>query len=218
MKFHLNYIPKKSDFEINHKDPILLIGSCFAENIGEKLVKSKFSTYINPSGILFNPISIYNCVNTILEKKIVDDSFILERDGCYYSYMHHSSFSSESKTELLNIINASVTTSFDFLKKAKVLIITFGSSFVYHHKILNETVANCHKQASSHFEKKMLDVNEVVALYASLLLNLQLLNPKLKVIFTVSPVKYLKDCVEENNLSKSTLRLSINKLVKENEN
>ena len=127
MKFHLNYIPKKSDFEINHKDPILLIGSCFAENIGEKLVKSKFSTYINPSGILFNPISIYNCVNTILEKKIVDDSFILERDGCYYSYMHHSSFSSESKTELLDRINASVTTSFDFIKKANVLIITFGS-------------------------------------------------------------------------------------------
>ncbi|WP_317900085.1 GSCFA domain-containing protein [Aurantibacillus circumpalustris] len=218
MKFHLNYIPKKNDFEINHKDTILLMGSCFAENIGTQLINSKFRTCVNPNGILFNPTSIYNCIEAAVHKSATDESFILERNGLYYSYMHHGSFSSENKNQLLGKLNESVNSTHDFIKKTNVLIITFGSAFVYHHKTLNETVANCHKQASSNFEKRLLEVDEIVKTYVSLISEVKVLNPEIKIIFTVSPVKYLKEGVEENNLSKATLILSINKLVKENAN
>lgn len=218
MQFHLNYTPQKFDFTIDHNSKVFLMGSCFSENIGSLLNDHKFKTYSNPNGILFNPKSIYNCLNNIIENKPFDENLILMRDDIYYSYLHHSSINDSNKNSLIEKINFENKKAHQFLKECDQLIITFGTAFLYHHLELDQTVANCHKQASSSFEKKRISVNEIIENYSDLIRKLQNLNPKLKLIFTVSPVKYLKDGIIENNLSKSTLILAIHELLNQTKN
>jgi hypothetical protein len=213
MKLHLDYIPKKPNFSIGHKDIVMLVGSCFAENIGRLLDDFKFNSLINPNGILFNPLSILTCLENILHNKSASDEYILERDNVYYSYFHHSSVSDTKKSALIHKINSVTHSSHDFLKKANILIITFGTAFIYQNKHLNITVTNCHKQPLQNFNKRLLKVEEIVERYSQLITHMKTLNPGLKMIFTVSPVKYLKDGVEENNLSKSTLLLAVHDIV-----
>ncbi|MEO6305136.1 MAG: GSCFA domain-containing protein [Bacteroidia bacterium] len=218
MKFNLNYTPPKFDFEIDHKQKLFLLGSCFSENIGDLLSEHKFKTYANPNGILFNPASIHQCLTDILNLKNLSDNFILTRNGLFYSYLHHTSINAPSANELKEKINIQTQKANNFLKESDVLIITFGTAFFYHHLTTGQVVANCHKQPQQIFEKNLLAVNEIVSAYSGLLKKIQNLNPKLKIIFTVSPVKYLKDGVIENNLSKSTLVLAIHELLKQNKN
>ena len=213
MKFHLNYTPAKASFQISHKDSLLLVGSCFSENIGNLLRDSKFNASVNPGGILFNPSSIYSFLNAALNDEKIDENLLLERDGLFYSFLHHSSFSSSSKNELIEKINTETSNTNLFLKSTKVLIITFGTAFIYRHYKLKQTVANCHKQPTDTFTKELSEVDQIVDLYSNLIEKIKKINPSLKIIFTVSPVKHLKDGVELNNLSKSTLLLSIHKLV-----
>lgn len=218
MKFHLNYTPKKFDFEIDHKQNLFLIGSCFSENIGGLLEQHKFKAYSNPNGILFNPASIHQNLTDILNLKDLSDNFILSRDGLYYSYLHHTSVNAATTKELKENINHTTKEANARLKESDLLILTFGTAFFYHHLTSGQVVANCHKQPQQIFEKNLLAPNEIVSAYTGLIKKIQAFNPKLKIIFTVSPVKYLKDGVVENNLSKSALILSIHELIKQNKN
>jgi hypothetical protein len=215
MQFHLNYNPKPSESKIDHQHKIMLIGSCFAENIGGYLKSHKFKTFVNPNGILFNPNSIYCSLINCIENKTIDDSYILKRNELFFSYLHHSSTYHQDKNELALKLNTIQKEAHYFIKETDYLIITFGTAFVYTHKQHKTVVANCHKQPSTDFEKKLLTVEEIVADYKNLIHQLKLFNPKVKIIFTVSPVKYLKDGVEENNISKATLLLAIHQLKKE---
>jgi hypothetical protein len=218
MKFHLNYIPKKPEFTIDHQSKILLVGSCFAENIGALLNDHKFSVMTNPNGILFNPVSIYNCLNSALTETNLDEKLVLEREGVFLSYFHHSSVSGKTKKGLINKVQVISKNTIDFIKTTDILIITFGTAFIYEHKHSGQIVANCHKQSASSFDKKMLEVGQVTEMYSKLIEGLLKINPTLKIIFTVSPVKYLKDGVEENNLSKSVLLLGVNAVVSKFQN
>ena len=218
MQFHLNYTPSKFDFEINHTHKLFLIGSCFSENINHFLNDYKFKTYTNPNGILFNPISISDCLGTILNNTSVHENVILQREDVYLSYLHHSSINSSNKTLLLEKINTEIVKANTFLKECDFLIITFGSAYAYRHLQLNHTVANCHKQPASNFDKQLIPLNEIITNYSVVIKNLHNFNPKLKIIFSLSPVKYLKDGVIENNLSKSTLTIAIHEIIKQNSN
>lgn len=212
MKFHLDHIPAKPGFEIDHASKVFLTGSCFSENIGHLLKEHKFAAYPNPSGILFNPVSIYQTLKNSIHLTTFDKKYLLNRGGIFLSYLHHSSVNSADKEALAAKINAENEAAHAFLKNAGYLIITFGSAYFYEHTGLNAAVANCHKQAGNTFEKKLADASDIVYMYAELIKDLQQLNPSLKLIFTVSPVKHLKDGLIENNLSKATLLLSIHKL------
>lgn len=214
MQFHLNYRPTASNFKIAHSDDVFLLGSCFSENIHQYLHNYKFKTLSNPNGILFNPASIAACLKNILHQSDLNEKYVLERDGLFYSYLHHSSVSDSNKKELLKKINSDNLAAFSFLKQAKVLIITFGSAYTFDHRELDASVANCHKQKGILFLKKLLNVHDIVTEYSHLIRKLLLLNSELKMVFTVSPVKYLKDGVVENNLSKSVLLLAVHELVK----
>jgi hypothetical protein len=143
---------------------------------------------------------------------------ILKRDDIFYSYLHHSSINSSNENDLKENINSENKKAHQFLNECDQLIITFGTAFLYQHIALNKTVANCHKQAATAFEKKCISVTEIIESYSVLIQKLQKFNPKLKLIFTVSPVKYLKDGIVENNLSKSTLILAIHELLIQNNN
>jgi hypothetical protein len=218
MQLYLNHTPKKPDFEINHTHKIALIGSCFAENIGILLNNYKFNTLLNPNGILFNPKSILSCITPNILAKEYDNSLLIKRGNLYFSYLHHSYVYANSESELIAKINETNLHTQYFLKQANFLMITFGSAYVYYHTQLNQTVANCHKQPANLFEKKLLTVTDIVNDYISAITKIQGLHPNLKLIFTVSPVKYLKDGVEENFISKSTLRIAINDIISQTKN
>jgi hypothetical protein len=214
MRFHLDHIPEKQGFEIDHSQRIFLSGSCFSDHIGGLLKDYKFNALTSPSGNLFNPLSIYAGLIHLMEQGPINENLVLEREGLFFSYLHHSSVHAQSKEGLMQQIAASNARATAFLKETDYLILTFGTAFFYHHRQLNTVVANCHKQPQQVFEKKMAELGLIVEHYSRLIEKLQQFNPKLKIIFTVSPVKYLKDGLVENTLSKAALHLAIHQLIK----
>ena len=216
MKFRTELNIDKADFEISHKDKLMFIGSCFSHNIGSKFEALKFDININPNGIIFNPISICNTLNNVIDNCKLEAKDVVENNELYHSFLHHGSFSRLTYKELEGKVNKSTEIAHNFLKNAKVLFVTFGSAFTYLYK--DGVVANCHKIPQSKFIKRILEVPEIVESFSLVLNKLKIFNPNLKVVFTVSPVRHVKDGIVENNLSKSTLLLAINKLEKANLN
>lgn len=202
---------------INHTDLLLILGSCFAENIAEKLVLSKFNTVANPFGIIYNPISIANSFNHILTNTPFKEGDLLFFNDKWLSLQHHGNFSNRNKTACLQHINQSISLANKQLKKANYLFITFGSAWVYEHSDYG-IVANCHKIPSNQFLKRLLTVDEIVETYQALINNIKNLNADVQIVFTVSPVRHTKDGLWENNLSKAVLHLSIKKLTEKFEN
>lgn len=212
MEFRLELDIKKSTSLINYKDKIMLCGSCFTENIGSKLDYHKFKTLQNPNGILFNPVSIAKSVTSYIENKQYTEDELFYFNDIWQSWEHHSRFSSVDKNASLKMINDSQKEAYGFLKEADWLMLTLGSAFVY--ELDNrEAVANCHKVPTDKFNKRLLSVDEVLSVLDNLMHRLFLFNPYLKIIFTISPVRHLRDGFVENNRSKATLIQAVHHLV-----
>lgn len=203
---------KKFTNNISYKNKILIIGSCFSENIGKKFIDNKFTTIVNPFGILYNPISISNSLGMIIEKKTFSEENIFYHNEQWHSFYHHGKFSKSSKEEVLNLINNSICESNKFINELDYLIITFGSSYVYRHKETNIIVSNCHKLPENRFDQYMLNIEEMENKWIDLINNLKEKNKDIKIIFTVSPIRYLKYGFASNSLSKSNLLVLVNKL------
>lgn len=201
LPFHLPTLP----FKISYKDKILLIGSCFSEEIGNKFNDIKFNVLQNPNGILYDPMSIVDALSSYIENKTYKTENLFELNGLWHSWQHHSLFSGIDQNEVLEKINMSQVEAHHFLKKANFLIITFGTAFKYQLKNTREDVANCHKAPAAFFEKILLPTKEITSSVLSTLTALEEFNPDLKIIFTISPVKHVKDGVIENNRSKARL-------------
>lgn len=201
-----------SQSEIKHSDIIMIMGSCFAENIGNKLSDNKFRCDRNPFGILYNPMSIYEALSRILENNRYTESELMESGGKWFSLMHHGSFSSASKEECLNNINIRISEGHENLKKADWLIITFGTARVYRWSDDGRIVGNCHKLNSRLFTRELLEIDDVVSSYTSLITRIKEVNPKIKIIFTVSPIRHAKDGMHGNQISKSVLLVAIDKI------
>ncbi len=198
------YQPK---FSIDAEDNLFLIGSCFAENIGARLQNAKFNTVINPFGIIFNPISISNSLQQLLNNHKYQENELFENNGIWQSFNFHSRFSDENKENCFQKINQRISEASGALKKTNVLFITLGSAHVYKLKSENRIVANCHKLPAALFEKLFLNFEQTVLHYTDLLGQLHKSNPDLKIILTVSPVRYLSDGFVENQKSKALLIL-----------
>src|SRR6478735_8955498 len=134
MKFHLDFNPAPSEFKINHTQTSFLIGSCFSENIGEKLKDRKFKIISNPGGNLFNPFSIQRTLSDLIKEEKANSKFFIQRDAGYYSYLHHSSITARTENELATKINSISQECISFLRSCNYLFITFGTAFYYHHK------------------------------------------------------------------------------------
>ncbi len=218
MEFFLPFQIKPFPFKISYTDKILFIGSCFSEEIGNKMTSLKFDVLQNPNGILYDPISITDSLFSYIENKPFDKENLFELNGLWHSWKHHSSFSGISKKEVLNKIETPIKQAHLFLKEAKILIITFGTAFNYQLKNNFNNVANCHKAPANWFIKTLLPAEEIKADLLSAISALELFNPELKIIFTVSPVKHIKDGLEENNRSKARLIEAAHAVVEEKEN
>jgi hypothetical protein len=217
MQFRLEFEPKALSPKINIADNIMLLGSCFTEHMNDKLRQCKFNTLQNPHGVLFNPISISNAIKSYSTFTLVDHADVFFHQGIWNHWSFHSSRSKTDADQTIASMNNNISAGNIFLQKAGWLIITFGSAFVYEIN-QNYTVANCHKMPAHIFNKRMLQIDEIVDNYTSLIHDLAVFNPALKIIFTVSPVRHSRDGFVENNRSKSVLLLSIERIISEHAN
>jgi len=194
------------------------MGSCFAENIGEIVQQYKFNVSINPHGVLYNPASIALALRRYVNNKPIQENDLFFANECWNSWEHHSRFSNSDKQNCITEINKNVSSAHDFLKQAEWLFITFGSAFVYKLTETNQLVGNCHKIPQKEFTKSLLTVVEIIEDYQTLISGLKKINNKLKIVFTVSPVRYVRDGVVENNLSKARLIEAVHDIEKQNDN
>ena len=204
----------KPSFSINHAQRILMLGSCFVDEIGAKLQADKFNCLVNPFGVLYNPASIAALLLRSISEREYDDQSpeILFADGLFHSWMHHSQFSSANKQELLDKLNSTLLLVSEWLQQADILIITFGTSYIYRLKDTGMLVSNCHKQPDSLFLRQRLSAYDIADSWKTLLQLLHSVNPKLHVIFTVSPIRHKRDGLHENQLSKAELLLAIDQI------
>jgi hypothetical protein len=214
MEFRLEYNPSPSSIKIDINNKLLLVGSCFTEHIHSQLKKYKFSTLQNPHGTLFNPFSIFKAISSYINQDGPTDDDLFFQHGLWNSWDFHSSISHEEKFTALAGMTHHIKKGHDFLKTTDFLFITLGSAFVY--ELENQVVvANCHKLPSSVFTKRLLDPAEIINGFRSLFSNLISFNKNIKVIFTISPVRHLRDGFIENNKSKAVLIHSVDKIVQE---
>jgi hypothetical protein len=209
---------QKADFDINFKSKQMFLGSCFTENIGNKFLELSFKTDLNPFGIIYNPVSVLNSIEFLHNGKLFDENDLEYSHEQWFSFFHHSRFSFSDKNQCLNNINNRISYSSEFLKNTDFLFLTFGSALTYVLLKTGQTVSNCHKIPSKEFEKKLLSVDYIIAEYSDFINKIQFENPKLKIIFTVSPIRHWKDGAIENMHSKSILLVAIHKLIKKFEN
>ena len=220
MKFRSEFFPKDFKNKIKHTDKIMLIGSCFTEQIGSRLQSLKFSTLQNPNGILFNPVSISRALESYINKKQFTQEDLFYNNELYGSWLHHTQFSGLNESEVLEEINNSQNNATEFLAKADWLILTLGSSFIYERKNedqnnYNNVVANCHKIPADKFNRRLLSSEEIGHLLKSMIQKLKGHNPNLKIIFTISPVRHLREGFVENNRSKAALIQAVHSLINE---
>lgn len=215
MNLQTHVLIPKAKFEISHHSNMLLFGSCFSENIGSKLVENKFSVNVNPFGVLYNPISIYNTVNRLLNKNLFTEEDFIFHNNQFHSLMHHGSFSRPRLNEAIQHVNNEFNVAATKLENADVLLITFGTSYIFKWNETKEVVGNCHKIPANRFTRTRLSVEEISLEWNSLMAKMLNISPNLKVIFTVSPIRHFKDGAHENQISKSILHLSIDKLMKQ---
>ena len=209
----------KFEWETGYSKKNIFMGSCFTENVGNKMAALKYSVDINPFGILYNPVSVANGIDILLNKKEFTADDLIQHNSLWHSFYHHGKFSSADKNDTLQTINNRIKSSSDYLKNADFLFITFGTAWVYKYRSTGKTVSNCHKISAKEFNRVRLSVNEIVEIYKKLLADIKKINPELKVVFTVSPIRHWKDGAVENQRSKSTLLLAIDEIIKaSNEN
>ena len=204
----------KAPFKISHLSKSLLLGSCFAENIGCLMRENKFDCDVNPFGILYNPLSVSKALDDIIACKHYGPDDLFFHQECYHSYMHHGSFSATNREMVLDTINTRLSKASQRLAQTEVLIITFGTAWVYYLQSTREVVSNCHKMPAKTFVRERLTVNDIVETYSSLIAKLQQCSPNLRLLFTVSPIRHVKDGLHENQLSKATLLLAIDELTR----
>jgi hypothetical protein len=203
-----------SKFKLSHSIKSVLIGSCFADNIGSRLKTCKFPVEHNPFGVLYNPVSIKTSLEILMDKKMFTESDLFFYNDQWISFNHYSAFSHPDKIECLRQINERIKNAAEFLKNSSSLFITFGTAWVYQFRETGKIVANCHKLPANKFKRFLLDLKDIVNGYSEFYKKLKEFNPEIKIIFTVSPIRHWKDGAEMNQVSKSALILAIYELRK----
>lgn len=208
----------KSESPISHSSKILSMGSCFAQTIGQKMLDSKLDILVNPFGTIFHPNALADLLEAGISGNQPDENLISERERLFFHYSAHSDLVGKSKEELLEKLNQRIELTGEYLKTGTHLIMTFGTAWVYEFKKTQTLVANCHKQPSNFFEKRLLSLDEMKMALEKLISKLSVFNPNMKIVLTVSPVRHIKDGIPENQLSKSLLRVLCADLERESEN
>ncbi|MFP4164273.1 MAG: GSCFA domain-containing protein [Chitinispirillaceae bacterium] len=197
---------------LTHSDSILMLGSCFAENIGSYLEENLFGVVVNPTGILYNPQSLSSALIRILEGKTYSKDDLFFHEGLWRSFDHHSRFSTPDREETLERINSGLSIGHEQSRKLDVLVITLGTAFAYKKADSGRIVSNCHKLPGSRFHRELASISTIVSSLGNALDMILQIRPSLRIIATTSPVRHMRDNPHENSVSKAHLISSLHEL------
>jgi len=188
------------------------LGSCFAENIGQRLENLKFKIDRNPFGILYHPISIFNGLERLLDNENFTENELFAHHGLWHSFAHHGGFSKIEKTATLNGIQQRFTETQTALQNTNQLLLTFGTAYVFEYKKTGKIVANCHKLPNQDFNRRCLTIEEITNTFIPFLQQLKKQNPPFQTIATISPIRHIRDGLIENQKSKAILRVALTEI------
>lgn len=197
---------------IRHGSPILMLGSCFADNIGACLTSLLFEATVNPFGAIYNPLSILGAIKLLQNDKGIAENSLFEHSGLHHSFFFHSSYSAESRSDALEKMNRSIAEGAKALREASVVILTPATTWTFFEKETGAPVANCHKLPAARFNHRCLSLEECRNILEETVERILAVKPDVKIIFTVSPLRYLGLGAHGNQLSKSALLLAIDSL------
>lgn len=212
--FRTEFNPSPSGLKIGYDNKLMFIGSCFSENMSSILSENGFRVINNPFGILFHPFSIRECLEAVMTKRKFNASEFFLQNERYHHFSLHSELAFSEVKQTADTVNTRIEFAHEYLKSTNVLFITFGTAWVYEHNTSGTTVANCHKIHSSEFTRRKLGVNDIVSDFSYLINHLRNFNPSLKIVFTISPVRHLRDGFTENSHSKATLNIAVHELIR----
>lgn len=198
---------------ISHSSPVMLVGSCFTDNIGGCMRDELFDVCVNPFGPIYNPASVLRAVETVVSRHHITEEELFEHEGRLHSFLFHSRYSAPSRGEAMLKMNMSIERAYQTLHDAGILIITLGTTRVFMRGEDSEVVANCHKLPAREFEERTLSLEECTDLLTRTVTTARQLNPDVKVIFTVSPLRYLSHGAHANSISKATLLMAIDRVI-----
>ena len=204
---------KQKDNLIDYHAKVILLGSCFSENIGSKFEYYKFQNTINPFGILFHPKAIETFIERVVKQDFYSEQDLVLQNEQYHCFDAHSSLSNSNKEELVSNLNSVLKSTHQQIIEGTHLVITLGTSWVYHHTERNQIVANCHKIPQKEFEKRILTVLEIESSLKNIEQLVRSVNADIQLIYTVSPVRHLKDGFVENQQSKAHLLSAIHNVI-----
>ena len=218
MKLQTQLVLKPESNQIDYTSKVLLLGSCFTENIGEKLNYFKFRNAQNPFGVVFHPLAIETLVSRALEEQVFTEKDIFFYNDQWHCFEVHSLLSRLEKDEFLQVLNKQLTVLREYLISASHIIFTYGTAWAYRHGETKTLVANCHKVSQSKFTKELLSIEEISASIAKTVSRIQAVNPKVVIIGTISPVRHLKDGFVENMRSKAHLIAALHQAMEKQTN
>ena len=218
MKFFLSFPIQPLSQKVSYTDKIMMVGSCFSTEMGSKLEALKFDVLQNPTGIIYHPLVIAEVLDRIVAKAYFEESELINKDNQWISWLHHSSFAGTEPESTLQAMNHQLDYSHNYLKNGHFLFLTPATAFGYHLKTTNQLVANCHKMPAQIFTKELFSIEDICKGLSNTLHRLKKFNPRLVIVFTISPVKHYRDGIIENNISKAHIISAVHKVVTEFEN
>jgi len=214
MQFRTQIPLSKSSNPIDYNSKVLSFGSCFAENMADKFDYFKFQNETNPFGIIFNPVSIEKVIERAVTENWFTEKDVFFHNERWHSFEVHSDLSNSDRQELLETLNKAISETNKQLKEATHIIITYGTSWIYRNLESDEIVANCHKVPQKQFSKELLPVDVIQKSTQNTIDLIQAINLNVNFIFTISPVRHIKDGFAENQLSKSHLFTAVHEVLK----
>lgn len=202
----------KPKHKIDHSSKVLFLGSCFADNIGNKFHQLKFPVIHNPFGVIYNPFSLANSLEILMNQIVFEETDLGYYNELWYSFYHHSSFSSPDKNDCLEKINRNMQESIKFLREVDYIFLTFGTAWIYKHIETKQVVNNCHKIPSNQFERIFLNPNQIANRFEEIIKQLKSIRENISIVFTISPIRHLKDGAIENQRSKASLILAVKEI------
>ena len=213
IRLHTTVPTEPIGFRLTHDEPVLLVGSCFTENMGQRMAALRFETMLNPFGIMYNPLSMAEALRRCLDGEAVDERVLVQRDGLWHSWLHHGSFSRRNGQDCLDACNSQIAKAQQFLGHCRRVIVTLGSAWYYVLKENGLVVANCHKVPAAQFELRLASVDAIVEAWSPLMERLQ--KSGIEVLFTISPVRHSAYGAHGNQLGKAALLLAVEQLCRQ---
>jgi hypothetical protein len=199
--------------EIRHSDRLMLIGSCFTDNIGARMRTAMMHADVNPLGTVYNPKSLHRIVDRIIDNRQVADDELFEAGGLWHHFDFHSEFSGTDRDSVKAGMNAAIASANAAIKSAQWVIITLGTAICYELADTGTVVNNCHKLPADRFVRRMASASEIAEILGNVADSIKAVNPQSRVMFTVSPIRHIGDGLDTNSLSKATLRVAIDAAV-----